>query len=201
MYSCIVKLKVEPLAEILDEHLERLMRQEFEKIQRNRVPSTVEPPAGDLLSPERVGVIRENLKIQALDAFQRYCNDPAVTTDSEYVHVKVQTPFPVGEPYRPESNTTMVIPGLDITPMKQEVKEYRVDGADEWSALTEGKWLEWIQGAIHLVDTEPERGKKFIEPAPNLPNAVHSRILEAIEVGAKMGALSYLEYDRLGYGH
>lgn len=199
MYSCIVKLKVKPLVEILDEHLERLMRQEFEKIRRNRVPSTMEPPTGDLLSPERVDTIRENLKIQALDALRRYCNDPAVTTDSEYVRVKVQTLFPVGEPYRPESNTTMVIPGLDITPMKQEVKEYRVDGADEWSALTEGKWLEWIQGAIHLVDTEPERGKKFVEPAPNLPTAVHSRILEAIEVGAKMGALSYLEYDRLGY--
>lgn len=201
MYSCIVKLRVKPLAEILDEHLERLMRQEFEKIRRNRVPATVEPPTGDLLSPERVDTIRENLKIQALDALRRYCNDPAVTTDSEYVRVKVQASSPVGEPYRPESNTTMVIPGLDIAPVEQAVKEYRVDGADEWSALTEGKWLEWIQGAIHLVDTEPERGKKFIEPAPNLPNAVHSRILEAIEVGAKMGALSYLEYDRLGYGH
>jgi hypothetical protein len=199
MYSCIVKLRVKPLAEILDEHLERLMRQEFEKIRRNRVPATVEPPTGDLLSAERVGVIRENLKIQALDALRRYCNDPAATMESEYVHVKVQASSPVGEPYRPERNTTMVIPGLDIAPVEQEVKEYRVDGADAWSALTEGKWLEWIQGTIQLVDKEPERGKKFIEPAPNLPNAVHSRILEAIEVGAKMGALSYLEYDRLGY--
>jgi hypothetical protein len=200
MYSCIVKLKVEPLVEILDEHLEPLMRQEFEKIQRNRTPSTAPVPDGDLLTPERVGVIRENLKVQALDALRRYCNDPQATVESDCVRVKVQAPYPVGEPYRPDKSITMVIPGLDdIAPAEQEPKEYHVDGAQEWSALTDGKWLEWIQGVIHLCDEEPERGKKFVEPAPNLPDAVRSRVLEAIEVGAKMGALSYLEYDRLGY--
>lgn len=141
---------------------------------------------------ERLEELKGRTEEQLKCMISTFTNSDIPNLDVNYLTVNFEAPFGIGTAKQDVS--PFFIPGIDDVTPTQSTEHYEAT-IQEWEEATSGMWIHWNHGTLILTKDKPERGKKFVTPANELPKFIETRIKETIETSVKYGILSYRNID------